>query len=243
MRKAQTRRQPKMVGMLGAAVLAFGLGACDDTSPAEITGTGETTVTAGTDQDVHIPGGGRGTAVYVADLEPLNANAAFGIDAAGGKALITERGGRLEVKVNARGLAPNTIHPQHIHVGDACPTDAQDVNSDGFVDVLEGVPTYGAILVPLDSDLADLGSQLGGFPVPGNANGAITYRASASVAELNAATQGAIGEDLRLSTRHIVLHGVAPDSGLPGSVASIGGFPAEVTLPVACGELRQVNTP
>ena len=228
MRNTQTRRHTKVLGMFGATVLALGLGACDDTSPSEITGTGEAVVADRSDLEAHIPGNGRGTAVYVAELAPLNANPAFGIDAAGGKAIITERGGQLEVKVNARGLAP---------------TDAQDVNSDGFVDVLEGVPTYGAILVPLDSDLADLGSQLGGFPVPENQDGAITYQASASVAELDAATQGAIGEDLSLGTRHIVLHGVAPEAGLPGSVASIGGFPAEVTLPVACGEIRQVNTP
>lgn len=243
MQNRQTKRSSTVLGMFGAGIVALGLGACDDASPSDITGTGEAVVTEESGQEAHIPGGGRGTAVYMADLAPLNANPAFGIDAAGGKAIITERGGRLEVKVNARGLAPNTIHPQHIHVGDACPTDAQDVNTDGFVDVLEGVPTYGAILVPLDDDLADLGSQLGGFPVPENRNGAITYRASTSVDELDAATQAAIGEDLSLSTRHIVLHGVAPDTGLPGSVASIGDFPAEVTLPVACGEIRQVNAP
>ena len=243
MQNVKAKRPSTALGMLGAGILALGLGACDDAASSDITGTGDAVVAEGSGQEAHIPGDGRGTAVYVADLEPLNADATFGIDAAGGKAIITERSGRLEVKVNARGLAPNTIHPQHIHVGDACPTDAQDVNSDGFVDVLEGVPTYGAILVPLDDDLADLGSQLGGFPVPENRNGAITYQASASVAELDAATRGAIGEGLDLSTRHIVLHGVAPDTGLPESVASVGGFPAEVTLPVACGEIRQVNTP
>lgn len=45
--------------------------------------------------------------------------------------------------------------------------------------------------------------------------------------------------ELNLEDRHIVLHGVNPeleDTAL-ADAASLGGLPAWLTLPVACGEL------
>jgi len=49
------------------------------------------------------------------------------------------------------------------------------------------------------------------------------------------------GAPLALESRHVVLHGVDAATPLPSSVASLPGLPAYLTLPVACGEIRQVR--
>ena len=172
--------------------------------------------------------------VYRVDFEALNPDA--GYSAVNGVANLRITGDRLTVQVNAQGLQPGMIHPQHIHASDSCPEPAADTNEDGFIDVLEGVPSYGPIFVSLDGDLANLDFETT-FPKPMNKAGAITYSESASVSELEAAT----GEALDLDGRHIVLHGVSAETDLPESVQSIAGLPSYLTLPVACGEIVRVN--
>ena len=55
---------------------------------------------------------------------------------------------------------------------------------------------------------------------------------------------GALGADetLNLEGRHIVVHGVAADTELPSTVGTLGTLPAQVTLPVACGEIKLVKS-
>lgn len=172
--------------------------------------------------------------VYKVKLEALNTDA--GYRAVKGEANLRIIGDKLTVQVNANGLQPGMVHPQHIHAAGSCPSPAADSNGDGFIDVVEGVPSYGGILIPLDAELTNLSFQTS-FPNPENDAGAITYRESASVASLEAET----GEDLNLDGRHIVLHGVSSQTNLPESVQSLGGLPAYLTLPVACGEIVKVN--
>lgn len=201
------------------------------------------TTAAGPTASAHI------AAVYEAELRPLNPS----VNGRGvtGRAVFTVGvDGDLTVEVDARGLAvesPLGIHAQHIHGGPECPTRADDANGDRIVDVIEGVPVYGPILVPLDGDLADLGSQVDSFPeaVSSNGNpafGEIDYEATAAVSALDdALVQAGFDDGLALGSRHIVVHGVAASTELPESVQSLGGLPAQVTLPVACGEIRRVQ--
>lgn len=172
--------------------------------------------------------------VFRVKFQSLNAD--VGYRPVKGFAQLNVQGGELRVKVNASGLQPGMIHPQHIHAAGSCPSPKADKNGDGIIDVVEGVPSYGGIFVPLDADLADLSFQTS-FPKPDNNGGAITYTQSVSVDKLEDAT----GEPLDLDGRHIVLHGVSSDTDLPGSVQSLGGLPATLTLPVACGEIVRAN--
>lgn len=171
---------------------------------------------------------------FQVQFNPLNADA--GYRAVKGNAKLRIIGDKLTVQVNATGLQPGMLHPQHIHAAGSCPPSSSDTNNDGFIDVVEGVPFYGGIFVPLDEDLADLSFQPS-FPIPTNRAGAITYKQSVSVNELTSAT----GEDLNLEGRHLVLHGVSAETDLPESVQSLGGLPASLTLPIACGEVKRVN--
>ena len=183
-------------------------------------------------------------AVYVANLHPMNARAQQALDpdpedgalgVARGKATFTIRGDLLTATVHAEGLEPNMIHPQHIHEADRCPPGSADVNRDGFVDVIEGVPFYGPIMVPLDNNLADTSSNA--FPMAFGRKGVLEYRASDS----KSAIEAMLGHPLALETRHVVLHGVDLNTWLPPTVKSLPGLPAQLTLPVACGEIRRMN--
>lgn len=166
--------------------------------------------------------------LYRADLQPLNAGV-NGLTASG-SATVTLMGNDVSVDIAVTGVNPGTLHAQHIHAGTACPSPDTDPNGDGFLDVIEGLPAYGEILVNLDSELSS--NPAGMFPVA-DASGSYTYSETASRSHL----QDEIETALRLGTRHVVIHGVDPATDLPDSVASLGGLPAWVTLPVACGEL------
>lgn len=158
---------------------------------------------------------------FVAQLMPLNGNVMGG--GAVGEAELKIEHGVLTVKIEAEGLAPSIVHMQHIHALHACPTPAADTNHDGIIDFVEGLPFYGAVIVPLDSDISN-GGTVDVYPTA-DANGRIRYEASASVATLEAA----LGGPLDLANRAIVLHGVV--GPLPGTVSPAN--PA--ALPVACG--------
>ena len=181
-------------------------------------------------------------------LDPDQADGARGV--ARGKAYFTIKNGQFTAMVSAMGLEPNMIHPQHIHAAATCPSSSADVNGDGFVDVIEGVPFYGPILIPLDNNLAS--QALGTFPTAVGIKGLLDYRATASLAallaDLNAPdpdpTDAVVklnGAPLALETRHVVLHGVDANTPLPSTVATLPGLPAYLTLPVACGEIRLVR--
>lgn len=174
--------------------------------------------------------------VYRAMLRPLNAHVSHA--PVMGEATIRVQGDLFRITVNAKGLEPGIPHPQHIHgaLGSGpgtCPDAGDDANRDGVVDVIEGVPDYGPILLTLDSDLSNgSGTEVDGLPNPENDGGAIRYRMSGSWSEI----QAGLGGTPVLGDRHIVLHGVDPDTPLP-EAQSVGGLPAWLTLPVACGAL------
>jgi hypothetical protein len=176
---------------------------------------------------------------YTANLDPLNAGShtvgdvTYTIPTTRGTATVTLSGEEVTVNIMVDGVTPMTLHPQHIHAGSNCPDGADDANSDGFVDVIEGLPDYGPVLVSLDSTINTGASSDLDFPVA-DENGSYTYSAEGSRAHI----QDEIETALKAADRHVVIHGISPTGmPLPGSVQSLPGLPAWATLPVACGEL------
>lgn len=172
--------------------------------------------------------------VYTAHLDPLNA----GINGltASGTATIAVTGNQVDVSIHVAGVNPGTLHPQHIHAGPMCATQDDDANQDGFLDVIEGLPDYGPILISLDDTFADPTDASLGFPI---ADSDATYSYDATGAKSH--FQAELNTALKLGTRHVVIHGVDPATDLPDSVQSLPGLPAWATLPVACGELVQTR--
>ncbi|MBC7592998.1 MAG: hypothetical protein H7288_03510 [Kineosporiaceae bacterium] len=178
---------------------------------------------------------------FVAQLLPLNAGehtvgtTTFTIPRAGGTAAVRVKGDDVTVTIKVRGVTPLTLHPQHIHAGTVCPIASDDKNRDSFVDVIEGLPKYGPILISLDKSLNNFATSLD-FPVS-DSTGRYQYSAKASKSHL----QAELKQALKLGKRHVVIHGINPTDPLPSTVQTLPGLPAWATLPVACGELHRVK--
>jgi hypothetical protein len=163
----------------------------------------------------------------------------------------------LRVNIEGTGFAPNMLHVQHIHgtfdddgnVTDAVtPTLANDTDGDGVVELLEGLPLYGGILLSL-FDETDTDNGFNGFPnVTDEVNGSFSFTAFYDLASTTALSDGISAADLfPLDKREIVIHGafLAPGIGGVGNedadsdLIRFGGYSAFV--PVAAGEIVAVD--
>ncbi|GAB3196811.1 hypothetical protein ABID22_003482 [Pontibacter aydingkolensis] len=122
---------------------------------------------------------------YTADIMSLNGSGVMGT------ATLTLKGDMLTVNIMASGLEPNQPHPQHIHgfmdsnKNAVCPPMSADTDNDGLIELAEGAPFYGPILLSLT-------------PFPTAPDGTINYTKTFPV------TAGM----LPLQNNVIVLHGM-----------------------------------
>lgn len=125
------------------------------------------------------------TTVYKVSLTQLNASGVTGT------AKLTLKGDKLTVRINATGLEANQTHMQHIHgltsatANATCPTAAADTNRDGLVSLVEGLPSYGGVLLELT-------------PYSTTPTGTLAYEATFTIDPAKL---------LPLENRAIVLHG------------------------------------
>lgn len=175
-----------------------------------------------------------------ADLSQLNRSGVSGT------ALLELTGTSLSVSISATGLEPGRPHAQHIHgrfdgagtpVDSVEPTISNDTDGDGFVEVGEGLASYGAIILPLTSG--------GGFPIAA-ADGSLAFFETYDLSDPAVFAPGFSMADLfPLDLRAIVLHGLSVASGIgagtPGEVNGSGGYLPP--LPVATGEITPIPAP
>lgn len=172
--------------------------------------------------------------VYVADLMPLNNSGVTGT-----ATFKIHADQSIHAKVHAKGLAPNVVHPQHIHGfvmedKDAVCPPASAAGEDGLLTLVDGLPFYGPVIVPLDNMLVPL--AINEFPVA-NSAGILNYNEKAGLDNFLSAFDAAFGmESLQLTKRVVVLHGAYVKGGM---IVPAGTEGAEyvATLPVACGEI------
>lgn len=160
--------------------------------------------------------------------------------AVGGTVTVTRVADEFRAMVDATE-ATAAIHPQFIYAGSRCPTTADDTNGDGYVDAAELIAVTGQAIVPLDSDLK---SQSAGGVFPSGSN--YSYDESTSYAAMYADLQLpdtntndfigklAVGEELSLGTRVVVVHGVPASTTLPPTVVGAAGLSPQQALPIAC---------
>jgi hypothetical protein len=143
---------------------------------------------------------------YTADLSALNNSGVSGT------AELVLEGNELTVTINATGLVPDMVHPQHIHGfkednrNAKCPPASADEDGDGLVELGEGLPFYGPVLLALD-------------PFPTAPDGEISFVETYNVGDLEFPVTP-------LQNRVIVLHG----KNVEGEYVA--------TLPVACGQIQ-----
>jgi hypothetical protein len=176
---------------------------------------------------------------------PHNEQADKGSTVLGITRLEREEDRRMEVDLLATGLSPKLPHAIHIHGRKAaeneCPrAEARNDGSsmpgskiDGLIDVIEGLPDYGPILVSFTTSgdtSAASGLALDRFPVASAAT-AIDYERTIRVPRAVARNPERF---------HIVIHGLDLNNNgrYDGRIGPLGGAPNEATLPVACGEIR-----
>lgn len=161
---------------------------------------------------------------YKAQLGELNGSNVHGL------AYLRLDGEVLETTVLGYNMTPNMVHPQHIHgfeddsMNSTCPTHAADENGDGLVSLTEGAPFYGPVLLPLYEPIDE-------FPVA-DSKGMVTYNRTFQLGETEFTEEGqnpTADALLPLVNRAIVLHGMYV------------GEEYVATLPVACGEIFQIN--
>ena len=162
---------------------------------------------------------------YTATLSSLNNSGATG------HAIFAfdEDTSTLTVGLVARGLAPDQTHIQHIH-GFANGQDAVipgpsfDTDKDGYIELAEGGPAWGPVLLNLTSD--------GAFPVA--PHGRIFF---VEQYQLDPSTPLAAAS---LDLRQVMIHGAnvptGPGQGTPGEVNGTGGYKA--LLPAASGNIE-----
>jgi hypothetical protein len=182
------------------------------------------TVLAGNHQGHGGPGKGgpdKGGRQLVTELGALNDSGVSGT------VEITRKGKMLTVEIEAEGLEANKLHPQHIHgfndpVSDAtCPEPSADKNGDGLIQVGEGLPDYGPVILPLKESFDDSFPQVGG-------EGELDYERQFKLSPEQ------LSNLEPLHKKVIVLHGmtVVGENDKAEYVAS---------LPIACGPLENAH--
>jgi len=185
------------------------------------------------------------TVTYLAPLHALNTKVTR-VETSG-DARFSITGDTLTITVNAEKLPPDMMHLQHSHGfkdnRDAtCPTEGDaDVNHDGIIDLIETETSSGTTMVPFHDDPVSMEIVRDTYPKAG-ADGAFQYQKTVSLKDLDTAFAKAFGDKgLGLDRRVVFIHGILASTKLPASAASLGTIPAQVTLPIACGEIKRVQ--
>ncbi|WP_162427194.1 hypothetical protein [Pontibacter pudoricolor] len=130
--------------VLTAVVSLFLFSACESDEA-----TPDATLQAANTQAAHQTNSMNLYKTYTVELMELNGSGVNGM------AHIELMGDKIDVSLEAGGLTPEMEHMQHIHGfiennrNAVCPPPSADTNGDGLISLVEGIPFYGPVLVPL----------------------------------------------------------------------------------------------
>lgn len=179
---------------------------------------------------------------YVAPFTALNGSGVTG----GAILALDDATHTLTVAIHAAGVEAGLPHLQHIHgfvsgQDSVTPTPALDADHDGYVELGEGVPAYGPVLLNLVTNHDNGAGGDNGHSHDGALTGVPTAP-DGSVWFLESYTlpSGGLGEDPMLALREIVIHGLSVAAGAVqgtgGDVDGTAGY--KLVLPIASGEIQ-----
>lgn len=226
--------------LLGATILT-GCGAKETSGPSSKT-SNESNERLEIDIDANVDG------QYLAIFETLNQDITGKITGAFTFSREKETDELIgDVRLNNAG--PKVIHAQNVRLGSHCPTMADDLNSDGIIDAVEGEAVFGKIFFPLDGDLSSQAGHDGVFPV-GDIYGNYIYSRVTTFSEFIADLRSPQideeyvtlekNEPLNIEGRAVVIHGVDEATSLPLTVNSTGRRNRTQSLPIVCGIIKKV---
>lgn len=139
-------------------------------------------------------------------------------------------------------------HRQFLHTGSRCPDSKDDINHDGYIDLVESLNVSGGVLIPLDGALNGQMKGSSHFPRIRKWHESYYYSATSNsrimMQELRQKdTQWRDlylrlkDEDLSLDQRVIIIYGAWSENDLPQTVASQYGISPQEGLPVACANI------
>lgn len=150
----------------------------------------------------------------------------------------------LTVQVDATGLEPGIQHLGHIHgrespgnkANSTCPTTAQDADHDTYVELAEGLVTYGPIIIGFGNVDPDMDGTVH-FNHTFDLNDPSIYQPGFSKSDV-----------LPLDLREVVLHGMTLQAGqgatnadsIPPNEAD-GTAGEKAVLPVTCGDIQNAS--
>jgi hypothetical protein len=170
---------------------------------------------------------------YTYDLNPVQDPSVPNSQASGRTSIMVLPNGNVKVQVEASGLAPNLPHLMHLHDVLAGGTSDCPTGTPGdVVTVAGGLPNYGAIQLPLATQVAD---------ADGNIYFSAQFPASTALATDPSLTLADIA-----GTAQVVVHGIDFDGNGMYAINSadpfasqessiVPGAPLELTAPVLCG--------
>lgn len=183
------------------------------------------------------------TKKYYADIVPLNEQV-IGTKAHG-KATFIQEDSTLEIEIEMFDTPAETQHWEHFHgfpdgKDAAIATMAQDVNNDGFVDLVETEAVSGTTMVPFDNAPHHMDVPNDNYPTS-DKNGHFSYSISVPLKALQEKFKEVFGtDDLELDKRVIYIHGVPQDFKLPSTLqGEVGKYDTHVTLPIAVGKIKE----
>ena len=148
---------------------------------------------------------------------------------------------------------PQAWHMQHVYTGSRCPNNEDDMNKDGFIDIMEAEAVLGKILIPLDSDISSQNSGKRFFPLA-DLSGYYHYERITSFKRFFEDLKSpdsdpnddiiklAPDENLSLIGKAVLIQGVTESVQLPSTVASKGKNRPFQTLPIVCGVFTKIST-
>lgn len=198
--------------------------------------------------------GNEKTVTLQAELTELNDSGASG------SATVVVRNQKIKhIDVWAEGLTPDAPHAQHIHYGEQamneCPTLLQDANGDGRLNTVEGIPSYGPVVVSLNTtgdtspasflDVSRFPVAWGGSYHYSRDNIEFTDVAGTGYpGATGTGTAKQIADAIRAGEGVLVIHGIDYDGDEQYSLSEEGvseldpNLPAEATDPAVCGLLK-----
>lgn len=147
---------------------------------------------------------------------------------------------------------PKAWHMQNVYEGSRCPTANDDLNLDGFIDIIEAQTVLGKILIPLDADISSQNSGRNFYPLA-DLSGSYHYERVTSFKRFFNDLKGedknpedqimklAPDEGLKLVGRAVMIQGVTEDVELPETVQTLERRRSFQTLPIACGIYEKVE--
>ena len=147
---------------------------------------------------------------------------------------------------------PRAWHQQAIYMGTRCPTIKDDINKDGYIDILEARKVLGKVILPLDANISSQSAGRNFYPLS-DLSGSYHYERLTSFQRLfndlksedkdpeDHITKLAPDEGIEFVGKAVMIQGTAEGVLYPETVASTPRHRPHQTLPIVCGIFEKVT--